>query len=111
MSGRNTYLSTATTKGETVAITASAPPELEDGPPDRDAVAVLQRSLRHRRLVHHRAVGRSEIGQEVAVRGPADLGVLAGRPGVLEGDVGLPQPPDRHHVLVQRERLLRRAVL
>src|SRR5436309_6656683 len=111
MRARNAYLRTESTNGEIAATMGSAPPELEDGPPDGDAVALLEEPLRHRRLVHHRAVGRSEIGQNVTPWRPADLRVLPGGAGILEHDVGFAEPPDRHDVLVEREGLTASSVL
>src|SRR5439155_19631874 len=39
----------------------SAPPELQDGPSDRDAVTLLERVLSDRRLVHLRPVRRTQV--------------------------------------------------
>src|ERR671931_1476548 len=77
---------------------ALAPPELEDRPPDRDAVPLLESLLPDHRSVHQRSVRGPQVGDdEVAVLAP-DLRVPAAGPGVREHDVRLRQPSDDYPV-------------
>ena len=86
---------TESTNGEIAATMGSAPPELEDGPPDRDAVTLLERVLPDRLLVHLGAVGRAKVGQQELPIPSADLGMLPARRRVRHDDVGFGEPSDQ----------------
>src|SRR5919108_5599295 len=68
---RRAIFRTVRTKGGT----PSAPPELEDRAADGYPVSLLQGVLRHGSLVHERAIGRSQVHEDVVVPVATNLSV------------------------------------
>ena len=74
------------------------PPAVEEElvPPDRDHVAGAQRRPAHLLSIVERAVAAAEVHDLVALGGPAQFGVVAGRTQVGQDDVVVRSPPDAH---------------
>src|SRR5919106_1572119 len=104
---RNAAFSTSRTNGLTGSPSPTPPgspaPELEHRSPDRDPVPFPELMLAgHRCVVHHRAVRRPEVREEIGPVAAPDLGVASGSAGIGEHHVAVGQAPNRHQVAVQR---------